>query len=107
PLLTAVNSVVPALMAGNSVVLKHSAQTPLCAERFLSAAQTAGLPEGAFQIVHCSHAQAAKMIASSKVAFVAFTGSVDAGHAVVRAASERFINLGLELGGKDPAYVRS
>ncbi len=107
PLLTAVNSVVPALMAGNSVVLKHSAQTPLCAERFLSAAERAGLPKGVFQIVHCSHSQTANMIASSEVAFVAFTGSVDGGHAVVQAAAERFINLGLELGGKDPAYVRA
>ncbi len=107
PLLTAVNSVVPALMAGNCVVLKHSAQTPLCAERFLAATERAGFPPGVFQIVHCSHEQTARMIASSEVAFVAFTGSVDGGHAVVRAASERFINLGLELGGKDPAYVRA
>ena len=47
PYLTAVNAVVPALMAGNAVLLKHSAQTPLCAERFGEAFKAAGLPAGA------------------------------------------------------------
>lgn len=107
PYLTAVNSIVPALLAGNAVVLKHSAQTPLCAERFAQAFERAGLPPGVFQYLHGSHEQTARMIGSTDVDFVAFTGSVDGGHAVVRAASERFIGLGLELGGKDPAYVRA
>ncbi len=106
PYLTSVNSVVPAIMAGNAVVLKHSNQTPLCAERFAEAFEEAGLPEGVFQYVHCSHEQSARMIASPLVDFVAFTGSVAGGHAVQKAASERFIGVGLELGGKDPAYVR-
>lgn len=106
PYLTSVNSVVPAIMAGNAVVLKHSNQTPLCAERFAEAFEQAGLPEGVFQYVHCSHEQSARMIASPLVDFVAFTGSVAGGHAVQKAASERFIGTGLELGGKDPAYVR-
>jgi len=107
PYLTSVNSVVPALMAGNAVVLKHSNQTPLCAERFAEAFHAAGLPAGVFQFVHCSHAQSARMIASPLVDFVAFTGSVAGGHAVQKAASDRFIGTGLELGGKDPAYVRA
>jgi acyl-CoA reductase-like NAD-dependent aldehyde dehydrogenase len=106
PLLTAVNSVVPALMAGNTVVLKHSAQTPLCAERFEQAFRSASLPADVFQIVHCSHEQTTRMIQSPEVNFVAFTGSVAGGRAVQRVASERFIGVGLELGGKDPAYVR-
>ncbi len=106
PYLTAVNSVVPALMAGNAVILKHSAQTPLCAERFQQAFEAAGLPEDLFQVVHCSHEQTAQLIAHPEVDFVAFTGSVDGGHAVQRAAAGRFIATGLELGGKDPAYVR-
>lgn len=106
PWLTAVNSVVPALMAGNAVILKHSAQTPLCAERFAEGFARAGLPAGVFQVVHCSHAQTERLIRSPEVDFVAFTGSVEGGHAVQRAASERFIGTGLELGGKDPAYVR-
>ena len=106
PYLTAVNSVWPALMAGNTVILKHSAQTPLCAERFAEALGAAGLPDGVFQTVVCDHAAVAKMIGDPRVAFVAFTGSVSGGHAVQRAAADRFIATGLELGGKDPAYVR-
>lgn len=106
PYLTSVNAVVPAILAGNAVILKHSNQTPLCAERFDEAFRAAGLPEGVFQYAHCSHDQAAAMIASDAVDFVAFTGSVAGGHAVVQAAAGRFINAGLELGGKDPAYVR-
>ena len=106
PYLTAVNSVVPALMAGNAVVLKHSAQTPLCAERFEQCLREAGLPEGAFQALHLSHDDTERVIRDPRVDFVAFTGSVAGGHAVQRAAADRFIGTGLELGGKDPAYVR-
>ena len=106
PYLIAVNSVVPAIMAGNVVLLKHSAQTPLCAERFAECFREAGLPEGVFQAVHLSHATTERAIRDPRVDFVAFTGSVAGGHAVQRAASERFIGTGLELGGCDPAYVR-
>lgn len=106
PYLTAVNSVVPALMAGNAVILKHSHQTPLCAERFAAAFAAAGLPEDVFQILHLSHAATARLIAGDGIDFVAFTGSVEGGKAVQRAAAGRFIGAGLELGGKDPAYVR-
>ena len=106
PYLIAVNSVVPAIMAGNVVLLKHSAQTPLCAERFAECFREAGLPEGVFQPVHLSHATTERAIRDPRVDFVAFTGSVAGGHAVQRAASERFIGTGLELGGCDPAYVR-
>jgi len=105
PWLTSVNSVVPALVAGNTVILKMSAQTPLVAERYQEAADAAGLPEGVFQYVHASHEAVARMIGDERVDFVAFTGSVPGGHAVVKAASDRFIGTGLELGGKDPAYV--
>jgi acyl-CoA reductase-like NAD-dependent aldehyde dehydrogenase len=107
PYLTAVNSVVPALLAGNTVILRHSSQTPLCAERFAQCFEEAGLPRGVFQFLHCSHSEVERLIGSSKVDFVAFTGSVEGGHAVQRAAASRFIGLGLELGGKDPAYVRA
>jgi acyl-CoA reductase-like NAD-dependent aldehyde dehydrogenase len=106
PYLIAVNSVVPALMAGNAVILKHSAQTPLCAERFASCLAKAGLPDGVFQALHLSHADTEKVIRDPRVDFVAFTGSVAGGHSVQRAAAERFIGVGLELGGCDPAYVR-
>jgi acyl-CoA reductase-like NAD-dependent aldehyde dehydrogenase len=99
--------VIPALIAGNAVILKHSAQTPLCAERYAQGLQDAGLPEGVFAFLHTSHDDVATMIRDPRIDFVAFTGSVQAGHAVQRAASERFIGTALELGGKDPAYVRA
>ncbi len=110
PYLTAVNSVAPALLAGNAVILKHSAQTPLCAERFGEAFAAAGAPEGVFQHLHMGHEATLGLVEGASEAggvdFVAFTGSVPAGHAMQEAASGRFIGLGLELGGKDPAYVR-
>jgi acyl-CoA reductase-like NAD-dependent aldehyde dehydrogenase len=107
PYLTSVNGVVPALMAGNAVVLKHSAQTPLCAERFQEAFDAAGLPKGLFQHLVLTHEDTAKVIAAPEVAYVNFTGSVAGGHAVQQAALGKFMGLGLELGGKDPAYVRA
>jgi acyl-CoA reductase-like NAD-dependent aldehyde dehydrogenase len=106
PYLTAVNGVVPALLAGNAVILKHSAQTPLCAERMGEAFAAGGLPAGVFQHLHLSHDAAARIIDSGPVDFVGFTGSVAGGRSVQEAASQRFLEVGLELGGKDPAYVR-
>ncbi len=73
PYLTSVNAIVPALMAGNSVLLKHSDQTPLCAERYTAAAREAGLPEGVLAHLHCTHDDVARMIAVPRVAYVAFT----------------------------------
>jgi acyl-CoA reductase-like NAD-dependent aldehyde dehydrogenase len=107
PFLTAVNTIVPAIMAGNAVVLKHAAQTQLVAERFAQAFAAAGLPEGVFQFLHIPGATAEALVRDRRIAHVAFTGSVPVGHAVSRAASDRFISVGLELGGKDPAYVRA
>jgi acyl-CoA reductase-like NAD-dependent aldehyde dehydrogenase len=107
PWLTSVNAVVPALLAGNSVILKMASQTPLVAERYAEAFKAAGLPQGAFQFLHLDHEQVARVIADPRIAFVAFTGSVAGGQAVQRAAAARFIGTGLELGGKDPAYVRA
>ena len=106
PYLIAVNSVIPAIMAGNAVVLKHSAQTPLCAERFAECFRAAGLPEGVFQFLHLSHEDTERIVGDARVAFVAFTGSVEGGRAIQRAAVARFVGTGLELGGCDPAYVR-
>ena len=107
PYLTAVNAVLPALIAGNAVVLKHSHQTPLCAERFLEAFEAAGVPRGVFQYLHLSHADTARLLADARVAHVCFTGSVAGGRAVVAATGAGFATSGLELGGKDPAYVRA
>jgi acyl-CoA reductase-like NAD-dependent aldehyde dehydrogenase len=107
PFLCAVNAVVPAIIAGNSVVLKSASQTPLVGERWSAAFDYAGVPRGLFQHVHASHAAVARMIGDERIDYVAFTGSVDGGHAVQHAAAQRFISTGLELGGKDPAYVRA
>ena len=106
PYLTSVNAIMPALLAGNSVILKHSAQTPLCAERLQQAFDEAGLPSGVFQYLHLNHADTEAVIQSPLVDYVAFTGSVPGGEMVERTAAGRFIGVGLELGGKDPAYVR-
>lgn len=106
PLLTAVNSIVPALMAGNAVVLKHSDQTPLCAELLHQAFTQAGLPPGLFSYVHADHASTQKLVRAPQVRFVSFTGSVRGGRAVEESACGRFIGVGLELGGNDAAYVR-
>src|SRR3546814_12361968 len=88
-LLTAVNSVVPALIAGNAVILKPSHQTPLTAERFAAAFAKAGLPEGVFQPLHLSHDMTARLVAEDTVDFVAFTGSVAGGPAVQPAPAGR------------------
>ena len=107
PYLTVANVLAPALLAGNTVILKHSLQTPLVAERILTAAKQAGFPEGVFQIVHIGHGDTAKMIAHDDIAGVYFTGSVEAGKKVQQALTHKFVPCGLELGGKDPAYVRA
>ena len=107
PYLTSVNVVFPAIMAGNAVVLKHAQQTPLCAERYAAAFEHAGLPDGVFQYLHLTHGQVAQIIGDERIAHVAFTGSVEGGKAVQLAVNGRFLAAGLELGGKDPAYVRA
>ncbi|MEX2616303.1 MAG: aldehyde dehydrogenase family protein [Alphaproteobacteria bacterium] len=104
PYLTAVNAVWPALLAGNTVILKPSHQTPLSAERFAAVLAQAGLPEGVYQPLHLSHAGAATMMHAAD--FTCFTGSVAGGRAVRQALANGFKGAGLELGGKDPAYVR-
>ncbi len=107
PYLTAINSLVPALLAGNTVIMKHASQTLLCAERFSQACDAAGFPVGVFQHIHASHSHVEKMIGDSRINFVVFTGSVNGGAAMERAAAGRFIGVGTELGGKDPSYVRA
>ncbi len=107
PYLTAVNAVVPALIAGNAVILKTAAQTLLTGDRFQAAMDRAGLPSGLFQHMPLSHDDVARLLASDAIDHVNFTGSVEGGKAIERAASGSFTGVGLELGGKDPAYVRA
>jgi acyl-CoA reductase-like NAD-dependent aldehyde dehydrogenase len=106
PFLTAANTIVPALLAGNAVLLKHSAQTLLAGERFAEAFMQAGLPNGLFANLFLSHEQTARLLGAGLVDHATFTGSVEGGRAVERAAAGSSTTLTLELGGKDPAYVR-
>jgi acyl-CoA reductase-like NAD-dependent aldehyde dehydrogenase len=105
PFLTTVNTVVPALIAGSTVILKHAAQTLLVGERFAKAFEIAGLPKNVFQNVVLNHKQTETLLASGKIDHCNFTGSVAGGRAIEKAAAGTFMTLGLELGGKDPAYV--
>jgi len=107
PYLTAVNSIIPALMAGNAVLLKHATQTILVGDRFQAAMDRAGLPKGLFQHLVLSHEDTSKLIGSGQIDQVCFTGSVASGRAIEQAAAGTFAGVGLELGGKDPAYVRN
>jgi acyl-CoA reductase-like NAD-dependent aldehyde dehydrogenase len=106
PYLTTINTLVPALIAGNSVVLKHASQTLLVGERLAAAFHAGGVPEDVFQNVVLDHATTEALIAARSFGFVNFTGSVGGGTAIERAAAGTFTGTGLELGGKDPGYVR-
>lgn len=107
PYLTTINTLVPALIAGNTVVLKHASQTLLVGERLAEAFHAAGVPEDVFQNVVLDHATTEALIKARAFNFVNFTGSVAGGQAIERAAAGTFTPLGLELGGKDPGYVRA
>ena len=107
PYLTTINTLVPALIAGNTVVLKHASQTLLVGERLAEAFHAAGIPEDVFQNVVLDHATTESLIKARAFNFINFTGSVAGGAAIERAAAGTFTGLGLELGGKDPGYVRA
>jgi acyl-CoA reductase-like NAD-dependent aldehyde dehydrogenase len=107
PFLTAVNTIVPALIAGNAVVLKHASQTLLAGERLAQAFHSAGVPADVFQNVVLDHATTEALIADRAFDFINFTGSVGGGRAIEKAAAGTFSGTGLELGGKDPGYVRA
>ncbi|MFN3723426.1 MAG: aldehyde dehydrogenase family protein [Paracoccaceae bacterium] len=107
PYLTTINTLVPALIAGNTVILKHASQTLLVGERLAEAFHAAGVPEDVFQNVVLDHATTESLIAARAFDFINFTGSVAGGQAMERAAAGTFTPLGLELGGKDPGYVRA
>lgn len=107
PYMTAINTVAPALIAGNSVLLKHATQTLLVGERLAEAFHAVGIPADVFQNVTLDHDTTSALIAGRKVDFVNFTGSVGGGQAMERAAAGTFIPVSTELGGKDPGYVRA
>ncbi|PIB25129.1 aldehyde dehydrogenase [Amylibacter kogurei] len=105
PYMTAINSVAPALIAGNAVVLKHASQTLLVGERMAQAFHSVGIPKDVFQNMFLGHDTTSELIANGAFGFVNFTGSVGGGKAMERAAAGTFTGVGLELGGKDPGYV--
>ncbi|MEL7131617.1 MAG: aldehyde dehydrogenase family protein [Pseudomonadota bacterium] len=105
PYMTAINTVAPALIAGNALMLKHASQTPLVGEHMAQAFHAAGIPEDVFQNVFLDHQTTSELIAARSFGFVNFTGSVTGGQAIERAAAGTFTGIGLELGGKDPGYV--
>jgi acyl-CoA reductase-like NAD-dependent aldehyde dehydrogenase len=108
PYLILINSLIPAILAGNSLLLKPSPQTPTVAEHIIDIFSAAGLPEGVLQTVHCGDLTTLeKLVARPEIGSIAFTGSVAGGIAVQKAAAGRIIPVGLELGGKDPAYIRA
>ena len=107
PFLTAANTIVPALLAGNAVLLKHASQTLLAGERFAQALDMAGLPEGLFANLFLTHEDTARLLGAGMVDHATFTGSVEGGRAIERAAAGSLTTLTLELGGKDPALVRA
>lgn len=105
PLLIAVNVIVPALVAGNAVLIKHARLTPLCGDAFVEALHKTGIPPNLVASVHVDHATVRKLIDARAVDFISFTGSVEGGREVYKAASAQLLDMGLELGGKDPALV--
>ena len=105
PYMTAINTIAPALMAGNTVILKHSTQTLLVGERLASAFHSAGVPKDVFQNVFLDHEITTQLIAENSFDFINFTGSVPAGASIEKAAAGTFTGVGTELGGKDPGYV--
>ncbi|RQM16502.1 hypothetical protein DD237_002494 [Peronospora effusa] len=105
PLMTAVNSIIPAVLAGNTVLLKHSPRTPLCGEHYAKTFEQAGFPKNVLQSSFVEHDTAAEIIQRPEIAFVSFTGSVRGGRQVQQTLSQRSIDVTLELGGNDAGYV--
>ena len=103
--LIAVNVIIPALLAGNAVLIKHARLTPLCGDAFVEAFRKTSLPQDLVASIHVGHATIRKLIDQRAVDFISFTGSVEGGRQVYQAASTQLIDMGLELGGKDPAFV--
>ena len=96
----------PALLTGNTIVIKPSEETPLNAVKFCELIAQTDLPAGVINIVHGRGAIAGKALASSsKIGMISFTGSVETGSAVMAAAAPNITKVNLELGGKAPAIV--
>ncbi len=96
----------PALVCGNTVVLKPAEDTPLLAQRFVDLLYEAGLPEGVVQVVHGFGEEAGEaLVRHPDVPIITFTGSRETGVAVTNAAADRLKHVHLELGGKNAIIV--
>ncbi len=105
PYMTAINTIAPALIAGNVVALKHATQTLLVGERLVEAFSSAGMPQDVFVNLFLDHDITSRLIEENEFDFINFTGSLNGGIEMERAAAGTFTPVGTELGGKDPGYV--
>ena len=105
PYMTAINTIAPAIIAGNAILLKHATQTLLVGEHLTQAFHGAGIPHDLLQNLFMDHQMTNQLIASGEMDFINFTGSVEAGRTIERSAAGTFTGVGTELGGKDPAYL--
>ena len=105
PYMTAINTIAPALIAGNVVALKHATQTLLVGERLVGAFISVGIPKDVFINMYLDHDTTSRLIDENSFDFVNFTGSLRGGIEMERAAAGTFTPVGTELGGKDPGYV--
>jgi succinate-semialdehyde dehydrogenase/glutarate-semialdehyde dehydrogenase len=104
PLVLTISDAIPALLAGNAVVLKPDSQTPFTALWAADLLAEAGLPDGLFQVLYGKGAVIGTAIIDS-TDYVCFTGSTATGRSVAARAAERLVGVSLELGGKNPVYV--
>ena len=95
----------PALIAGNTAILKPSPLTPLTAAMLVRGLEEVGFPEGVVNLVHGDGEPGAELVANETVRAVSFTGSTKVGKQIASKASERLLKLQLELGGKNPQVV--
>jgi acyl-CoA reductase-like NAD-dependent aldehyde dehydrogenase len=107
PYLIAVNALVPGLIAGNTVILKHATQTLQVGQRLAEAFHKVGIPEDVFQNVYLDHETTIELIRNRQFDFINFTGSVGGGKKMEQATAGTFVPVATELGGKDPGYVRA
>lgn len=108
PLLTVCNALIPAVLAGNAVVIKPSLITALTGQRIAKAFETVGFPDGLVQNLIVSHEDFSNhILREPKVGYVSFTGSNEGGAKVLLEAATHghFMGVGLELGGKDAMYI--
>lgn len=105
PFWQVMRAAVPALLAGNTMILKHSSNVPACAMALVDVFREAGLPAGCFENMWLNANQVAQLIGHPAVTAVTFTGSEQAGRQVAALAGQNLKKAVLELGGSDPFII--